>query len=274
MTLQGLKYCTLEIIDTNILIIRLNRPKRLNALHPEACCELDRVFNWFSDTDELCVAIVTGNGRAFCAGFDLKAFFERTKSETSQSISQMPSTGFGGLTLRPNLFKPVIAAVNGIAFGGGFEIALACDIIVASDTALFALPEPKVGLAALAGGLARLPRVVGYHKAMEYILTGKPIPVEEAKQLGIVSQVVPNSSLLITAVDLAKSILKCCPESVQVSKQCVMESLQEASIFKSMKSQESSTLVQQMGMSYNSKEALRAFNEKRSPKWVFKKSKL
>ena len=139
------EHCSVEK-DGHLLIVTMNRPERMNSLHPPANFELEKVFNEFDADPELWVAIITGAGeRAFSAGNDLKWQAEGNKME-------VPATGFAGLTSRYNMTKPVIAAVNGVAMGGGFEIALAADLIIAADSATFALPEPKVGLAALAGG--------------------------------------------------------------------------------------------------------------------------
>lgn len=127
-------------------------------------------------------------------------------------------TGFGGLTLRSTCLKPIIAAVNGIAFGGGMELALSCDIVIASEKAEFALPEPKVGLAALAGGLVRLPRMIGYHSAMRMILTGQRVSAQEGCRLGFVSEVVPHDQLLARALEVAAQITACSPDSIRASK--------------------------------------------------------
>ena len=161
------EYCLVDTAD-HIMTVRINRPDRLNALHPAANAELGRVFDHFATDDDLWVAIITGEGRGFSAGNDL-----RHQAEGGERVA-MPR-GFGGLTSRFDLDKPVIAAVNGVAMGGGFEIALACDLIIASDQARFALPEPKVGLAALAGGLQRLPRQIGPKRALGMILTGRHV---------------------------------------------------------------------------------------------------
>ena len=172
------EFCTTEAKD-HILTVTINRPERMNALHPPANLELGEVFNAFDADPNLWVAIITGAGdRAFSAGNDLRYQAEGGKR------GPMP-LGFGGLTSRFNMSKPVIAAVNGVAMGGGFEIALACDIILASKTARFALPEPKVGLAALAGGLHRLPRQIGTKAAMGMILTGRHVPAEEGAPAGL-----------------------------------------------------------------------------------------
>ena len=168
----------------------LNRPGVMNALHKPAHFELHEVFNAFAADPDQWVAIVTGAGdRAFCAGNDLK--WQAAGGERGWN-----SSGFGGLTTRFDCDKPIIAAVNGVAMGGGFEIALACDLIIASENAVFALPEPRVGLAALAGGLHRLPRQIGLKRAMGMILTGRHVSAREGLDLGFVNEVVPAGEAL------------------------------------------------------------------------------
>ena len=158
----------------------------MNALHPAANRELAAAFDEFAADPELWVAIITGAGdRAFSAGNDLK------HQAMGGDMSGQPATGFAGLSARWDLDKPVIAAVNGVAMGGGFEIALACDLIIAAENALFALPEVRVGLAAMAGGLLRLPRTIGTKRAMGMILTGRRVPAREGLELGFVTDVVP-----------------------------------------------------------------------------------
>jgi crotonobetainyl-CoA hydratase len=162
------EFCKVER-EGALTLITLNRPDVMNALHPPAHFELAAAFDAFASNPEQWVAIVTGAGeRAFSAGNDLKY-------QASGGKMSAPPTGFGGIASRFDLDKPLIAAVNGIAMGGGFEIALACDIIVAAETAVFALPEPRVGLAALAGGLHRLPREIGTKRALGMILTGRRV---------------------------------------------------------------------------------------------------
>ncbi|GIS75696.1 MAG: hypothetical protein CM1200mP12_14150 [Gammaproteobacteria bacterium] len=178
------EFLTTEV-NGHVLEVTINRPDVMNALHPPSHKEFDEVWNEFAQDDALWVGIVTGAGdRAFSAGNDLKY------QASGGDRSGMPSTGFAGLTSRFDLNKPIIAAVNGVSMGGGFEIALACDLIIASDNARFALPEPKVGLAALAGGMQRLPRQIGMKNAMGMMLTGRHVGAEEAKELGIVNEVV------------------------------------------------------------------------------------
>ena len=188
----------------HILTVTLNRPKLLNALHPPAHVELAEIFDAFEADPELWVAIITGAGeRGFCAGNDLK-YQAAGKGEITT-----PPSGFGGVTSRYDCVKPMIAAVNGVAMGGGFEIALACDMIIASDRATFALPEPRVGLAALAGGIHRLPRQIGLKNAMGMMLTGRRVDAEEGQRLGFVNEVVAHEELMPTALRWAAMIEEC-----------------------------------------------------------------
>jgi enoyl-CoA hydratase/carnithine racemase len=199
--------------------VTINRPDVMNALHPPASDELSRVWDDFAADPEVWVAIFTGAGeRAFSAGNDLKF-------QASGGAVRMPPTGFGGLTSRRDLWKPVIAAVNGVALGGGLELALACDVIVAADHARLGLPEPRVGLMAAAGGVHRLPRHIPLKVAMGLMLTGKPLTAAEALRVGLVNEVVPQAELLRAAERWAKEILECSPLSVQATKQAALEGL-------------------------------------------------
>ena len=173
--------------------------------------------------------------------------------------------GFGGLTSRFDLLKPVIGAVNGVSMGGGFEIALACDIIIASDRAVFALPEPKVGLAALAGGLNRLARQIGSKRALGMILTGRHVGAGEGRELGFVNKVVPHDELMDEARDWARQICECAPLSIRASKDVVYKSLDTASLEESMQAHYDSVLA--MLNSEDFIEGPKAFAEKRKPNW-------
>ena len=176
----------------------------------------------------------------------------------------MGKGGFGGITARFDLFKPVIGAVNGLALGGGFEIALACDILVAADSARFGLPEPRVGLAALAGGMQRLPRHIPPKIAMGLMLTGKPITAAEAYRLGIVNEVVPLKDLPAAADRWANEILECSPISVRATKQVALES-QGMPLPDAMS--KSYSLVGQLFGSEDMMEGVVAFAQKRKPQW-------
>jgi enoyl-CoA hydratase/carnithine racemase len=213
------EFCRAER-DGHVYTVTITRPEVMNALHPPANAELAQAWDDFQNDPELWVAIITGEGdRAFSAGNDLKY------QASGGNMSGQPASGFAGLTSRFDLDKPIIAAVNGVAMGGGFEIALSCDIIVASDQATFALPEPRVGLAALAGGLQRLPRMIPLKQAMGMILTGRRVGAAEGKELGFVTDVVPHAELMTRARAWADQILECSPVSVRTSKQIAMRSL-------------------------------------------------
>ena len=251
------EFCLVEKKD-HIMTVRINRPDRLNALHPPGNAELGEVFDDFAADDDMWVAIITGEGRGFSAGNDL-----RYQAEGGERVP-MPR-GFGGLTSRFDLHKPVIAAVNGVSMGGGFEIALACDLIIASEKAMFALPEPKVGLAALAGGLNRLPRQIGPKRALGMILTGRHVSPQEGKELGFVNEVVPHDELMDAAMRWANLILECAPLSIRASKDVVYKSLDSASLQDSMEAQYDS--VKAMVGSEDFVEGPKAFSEKRPPNW-------
>ena len=251
------EYCLVEKAD-HIMTVRMNRPDRLNALHPPANAELGEVFDDFAADDDMWVAIITGEGRGFSAGNDL-----RYQAEGGERVPT--PRGFGGLTSRFDLTKPVIAAVNGVAMGGGFEIALACDLIIASDKAMFALPEPKVGLAALAGGLNRLPRQIGPKRALGMILTGRHVGAEEGMQLGFVNDVVPHETLMDATLKWAQQIAECAPLSIRASKDVVYRSLDSASLEESMTAKYDS--VAAMVKSEDFIEGPKAFAEKRAPNW-------
>jgi enoyl-CoA hydratase/carnithine racemase len=244
-----------------ITIFTLNRPDVMNALHSPAHFELHEAFDAFAADPEQWVGIVTGAGeRAFSAGNDLK------HQATGGKMGSPPS-GFAGLTARYDLDKPLIAAVNGVAMGGGFEIALACDIILAADKAVFALPEPKVGLAALAGGLHRLPRQIGLKRAMGMILTARRVSAAEGEALGFVNAVVPAADLMAEARKWAAMICECSPMSIRASKQAVMQGLDEPTLAAAITGQGKYPAVSALFKSEDFVEGPMAFSQKRAPNW-------
>jgi enoyl-CoA hydratase/carnithine racemase len=246
--------------DGRLFIITINRPEVMNALHPPGNAELATVFDEFAADPDLWVAIITGAGdRAFSAGNDLKY------QAGGGDRSAQPAAGFGGITSRYDLNKPVIAAVNGVSMGGGFEIALACDLIIASENAVFALPEPRVGLAALAGGVHRLPRAIGTKRALGMILTGRRVSAQEGYELGFVNEVVPAGEALNGAKRWAAQILECSPMSVRASKQAVYQGLEHAGV--EAASNGSYDAVGALVRSEDFIEGPKAFAEKRPPVW-------
>ncbi len=260
MSLETHEFCTTEL-DGHILTVTINRPDVMNSLHPPANFELEQVFNQFANDPEQWVAILTGAGnRAFSAGNDLKYHASGSKRGT-------PATGFAGLTSRFDCNKPIIAAVNGVAMGGGFEIALACDLIIASDNAKFALPEPTVGLAALAGGLQRLPRQIGLKQAMGMILTARHVSAEEGLALGYVNAVVPQADLMTEARRWAEMILQCSPVSIRTSKKAVMDGLDRLNLEDTINDVFNLPCVKELMSSADFEEGPAAFAEKRKPRW-------
>lgn len=258
------QYCAVER-DGPVTLVTIRRPEVMNALHPPANFELEEIFNTFAADPSQWVAILTGAGdRVFCAGNDLKYASELAIRGERISI---PATGFGGLTSRFDLTKPVIAAVNGLAMGGGFEMALACDLIVAAESAQFALPEPKVGMVALCGGLHRLPRQIGLKRAMGLILTGRRVSAAQGEQLGFVNQVVAPRELLPTVRALAAEIIQCSPRSIRASKQTVLKGLDEPDLMTALAHQRQYPAMQDLLTSEDVKEGPRAFAEKRPPRW-------
>ncbi|MFQ5666435.1 MAG: enoyl-CoA hydratase-related protein [Candidatus Binatia bacterium] len=244
----------------HIAWITINRPEVMNALHPPANQELSAIWDDFAGDAECWIAVLTGAGeKAFSAGNDLKY-----SAEHGMGSVTLGKGGFGGITARFDLFKPLIAAVNGLALGGGFEMALACDIIVAAEHARFGLPEPRVGLAALAGGMQRLPRHVPPKVAMGMMLTGKHINAGEAYRLGLVNEVVPAQKLSAAAERWAAEILECSPASVRATKQVGLLSqglpLEEAM-------HKSYPLVSALFRSEDMMEGVTAFAQKRKPRW-------
>ncbi|MDI1488749.1 MAG: hypothetical protein OHK93_008025 [Ramalina farinacea] len=224
-------FTTITFPAPHTLLVTLNRPKQLNCINSAGHRELDEIWTWFDNEPELRVGIVTGAGRAFCAGADLKVLctdlpdFEHPNTEWNSSNASararpsMPPSGFGGLSRRRGK-KPVIAAVNGIAHGGGCEIIVNTDIVLASPAAKFALPEVKRGVAAIAGALPRLIRTLGRQRAMEMALTGREVGAEEARAWGLVNQVAgkDGEGVVELAVKWAGVIAGNSPDSVIVSK--------------------------------------------------------
>lgn len=259
-TTSAFQYCRLDR-DGAILTITIDRPEVLNALHAEAHIELARAFDLYAADPELRVAIITGAGdRAFCVGTDLKALARTGPYE-------YPPGGFAGITKRFDLWKPVIAAVNGLCLGGGVEIVAACDLAVASDHVEFALPEPLVGLAALGGGaLQRLARQMPMKEAMWLVLTAKRIPADEARRISLVNEVVPRGTALDRAKAIARDMLACAPLALEASKQVMHQSLAEPDLGAAMRKHYPA--AERMLASEDAKEGPRAFAEKRKPRWL------
>ncbi|NQW09643.1 MAG: enoyl-CoA hydratase/isomerase family protein [Alphaproteobacteria bacterium] len=254
-------YCKTETRG-RVLHVTIDRPKVMNALHPPAHRDLADAFDRFAGDPELWVAVITGAGdRAFCAGSDLKHMASAAPGQGDAT----PESGFAGLTQRFGMNKPIIAMVNGLALGGGLEIALACDLVIAADHATFGFPEPKVGLAAMGGGLHRLARQIPLKQAMGLALTGRTIDAVEARSLGIVNEAVPSSALEATTQRWVEMILSCAPLAVQATKSVMMDSLDHASLIAAIGHEYPA--ARRMLDSRDAEEGPRAFAEHRSPSW-------
>lgn len=253
------KYCQVER-DGHLLVVTIDRPEVLNALHPAASYELAEVFDGFEGDPDLWVAIVTGAGpKAFCAGLDLKS------QASSARLPDAPLTGFAGLTERYGGAKPILAAVNGIAAGGGFEIALACDLVIAAEGATFSLPEPRIGLAAVAGGIHRLSRQIPLKHAMGMLLTGRKVTADEGRALGFVNEVVPAEELMPAARRWAAEIAACAPLSIRATKECAIEGMRFGTVKDAMNAKYPA--LERMVRSEDFIEGPKAFVEKRRPEW-------
>lgn len=253
------RFCSVEI-DGRIMTVTIRREEVRNALSQDASWELGAVFDHFDTNSDLWIAIVTGAGeKAFCAGADLKGGMDRSRPS-------VPPSGFGGMVARFGRLKPVIAAINGQAMGGGFELALACDLVVAADSATFGLTEPRVGLAALGGGIQRLIREIGSKRAMAMLLTARKITAQQALDLGLVNEIVPAGDVLAAARRWAEEILLCSPNSVIATK-AVANALDGRSIAASMGDMFDLPQVRGLLTGPDAREGPKAFAEKRAPVW-------
>lgn len=253
-----------------ILEITLDRPPA-NAIDLDVGRALHAAFRQLHGDADLRVGIITGGGqRIFSAGWDLKALAASEDAAAANDAAVNMQGGFAGITEFWDLNKPVIAAVNGLAIGGGFEIALASDIIIAAEHAEFALPEMQRGFLADAGGVQRLPRRVPYNVAMELLLTGRRMPVAEAVHWGLVHKAVPADVLMTAARDLAKVVAEGAPLAVQALLEVLpaIDRLDEQAAFAKLKPGKSSLAAyERMLASDDFMEGPRAFAEKRKPVW-------
>jgi enoyl-CoA hydratase/carnithine racemase len=250
------EYCRVET-DGKLLIVTLNRPEQLNALHKAAHYELAAVFDAFDRNPEHWACILTGEGRAFCAGADLKS--------GPLDADFVPPTGFAGLTHRFERAKPIVAAVNGLALGGGFELALACDIIVAAETAKLGATEVRVGLYAAAGGIQRLIHEIGVKRAHALLLTGRHLLAPEGARLGLINEVTPADEVLPAARRWADDIIRCSPTAIAATKAIANDALRSMHV--SIQEMMGLPAVQAVSASPDLREGARAFAERRAPKW-------
>ncbi|MCJ1478216.1 hypothetical protein MMC13_006892 [Lambiella insularis] len=283
-------FTTLSFPRPHVLLVTLSRHKSLNCINTAGNAELSAVWTWLDNEPSLRIGLVTGDGRAFCAGADLKgsrsrdgdavlshtveirlanrhgAHLEWNDANKSRQSRALSENGFGGLSTRSGK-KPVIAAVNGICFGGGCEMIVNADIVLASSAAQFGLPEVKRGVVALAGALPRLVRTVGRQRAMEMALTGRTLTAGEAREWGLVNKVVDPAHLMDEAIRWAEEIAGNSPDSVIVSREGIKMGWEGCGV------QEG---TERLGREWYSKmeggenmvEGVMAFVEKRRPRWV------
>jgi crotonobetainyl-CoA hydratase len=228
---------------------------------PAMGVSLGKILDAYDLEDDARTAVITGSGdRAFCGGFDLDY------AASHPEIYEQPMS-FSEIIRREPSPKPVIAAVNGDAFGLGFELALACDLIVASKNARFGLPEPKVGLAAIGGGVVRLTRQIGLKRALGMLLTAKAVSAEDGYQLGFVNEVVGTESALDAALRWSQLIGRCSPLAIRATKQMAYENFEKPNLRSALDPREYPA-VQTMLASVDAREGARAFAEKRPPCWL------
>lgn len=246
-------------IENGIALLVVNRPDYMNALNEDCWKEIAHFSNLLDQRDDIKLAIITGEGeKAFVSGADINFLKKRT------SITALQGLASSALMKFECSAKPIIAAINGYAFGGGFELAMACDIRIASENALFALPELGLGILPGGGGTQRLAKLIGLGRAKEMIFTGRRVKAEEALQYGIVSQVVPFKDLMNEAYNMANIILSKGPISLRLAKKCINASLsadQEAGMLLELLS--FSVLIS----SEDRMEGINAFLEKRPAKF-------
>ena len=247
--------------DGHLATVTLDRPEVLNAVDLASEAELQRIWQELERNDDVRVVVLTGAGeRAFCAGADLK---NPAVKGLDYWAADRPG-GFGGIALRETLHVPVVARVNGFALGGGFEMVLGCDLVVACEEASFGLPEPLVGRLALDGGIALLPRQLPYHQAMELLLTGRRIAAQRALEMGLINEVVPRAQLDAAVGRWVEALLACAPLSLKAIKQMVRSTASMSPA--QAQAQRLPALVAAL-QSADADEGVRAFQEKRKPRW-------
>ncbi|PTU19288.1 hypothetical protein P175DRAFT_0440396 [Aspergillus ochraceoroseus IBT 24754] len=261
------EHAKLSFPAPHVLLVTLARPRELNCINSKGHEDLHAVWEWLDEEPLLRVGVITGEGRAFCAGADLKEWNNRAQINPNKSF--MPPSGFGGLSRRSGK-KPIIAAVNGLCLGGGCEMIMNTDIVIASETAFFGFPEVLRGVVAWAGALPRVVRTVGRQRAMEMVLTGRRVSAAEAEKWGFVNEVVvvrEEKQVVARAVEIAAVIAANSPDAVMVSREGVKLG------WEGVGAEEASRLLletweKKLNAGENIKEGLRAFVEKRKPNWV------
>jgi enoyl-CoA hydratase len=243
-------------VDQGVLVVTINRPESRNAINTETAVAIGEAMERLDDDRSLVAGVITGAGGTFCAGMDLKAFLAGERPS-------IPGRGFAGIVEQPPV-KPIVAALEGYAIAGGFEIALACDMLVAAEDAKFGLPEVKRGLVAAGGGLLRLPQRVPYHLAMEWSLTGELIPAQRGYEVGLVNRITPKGGALDEALGMARAIAANGPLAVAASKRILVESPEWPAAERFDRQREINEPVRS---SEDAREGATAFKEKRAPRW-------
>lgn len=250
---------TLSVDERGVAVFTVNRPEKMNAMNDTSWRELGDFFSKVDDDPQIRVVILTGAGeQAFIAGADITVLATRT------AITSLASQGYKRVSLIETCSKPVIAAVNGYAFGGGLEVALACDFRVCSDNAMFALPETGLGVIPGAGGTQRLSRLVGMSRAKELIMLGRRIKAAEAVQWGLVTKSVPQAELMAEAQKMADRLLEKGPVALDIAKRLVRASLSS--------SEDLGLVMENLGYSIccaseDKNEGMNSFIEKRKPNY-------
>ncbi len=248
--------------EGSVAIVTLNRPERLNAINAKLSAELEDLVDELADDDQIRVAIITGAGRGFCAGADIKEMADASAQQSSQRSRRRRYRFFNKLE---DLSKPVIAAINGPCNGGGLEIALCCDFRIASEAASFGMGEVKLGVIPAAGGTARLPRLIGPARAKEFLYFGNVIDARRAYEIGLVNKVVPVVELMSEAMRWASELAERPPLSLRMLKYCVNVGMQ-MDLMSALDYESKCAEILRSTEDY--REGTRAFVEKRKP--VFK----
>ncbi|MGI5485769.1 crotonase/enoyl-CoA hydratase family protein [Microtetraspora malaysiensis] len=243
-------------VDGGVAVVTINRPQARNAINGQVARGIAAAMDELDERKDVSAIVLTGAGGTFCAGMDLKGFL-------NGDMPVVEGRGFGGLTENPPK-KPLVAAVEGYALAGGFELVLSCDVVVASEEAKFGLPEPKRGLVAAAGGIMRLPRRIPYHVAMEIALTGDHYPAARLYELGLVNRVTPAGGALAGALELARAIAANAPLALAATKKIVVESADWSREEMFAKQGE---IANPVFGSADAMEGAAAFAEKRAPRW-------
>ncbi|RKU40154.1 hypothetical protein DL546_001305 [Coniochaeta pulveracea] len=250
--------------DERIVQVTINRPQKLNCIDKATSREIAKIWDLLDNDENLWVGIITGAGRAFCTGADLG---EWNKMNATGEVNSMAAPGLAGLPRRTGK-KPIIAAVNGICMGGGFEMVTNCDIVIAASTAVFSLPEVKRGIVPVAGCLPRLTRTLGLQRTMELVLTGKTVEAKVLHEWGLVNQLVSGGEeeLRRVAVEWAKGMCANSPDALVVGRLGVRSAWEAGSV------EDTVTMVEEnwyprLVQGENFREGIKAFAEKRAPVW-------